>query len=48
MARFLEIWRRFWDSFVVASFAEAGEFDTAQKWAREWGLVFSHKIPKWQ
>ncbi|AEH44204.1 hypothetical protein Thein_0320 [Thermodesulfatator indicus DSM 15286] len=47
MAKFSNILRQFIDSFVVKTFAEAGEFDIAQKWAREWNLGFSEKLPFW-
>ncbi|WP_022853694.1 adenine nucleotide alpha hydrolase family protein [Thermodesulfatator atlanticus] len=44
MALASSLWRRLWDSFVVSTFAEAGELEEAQKMARRWGLAPSTQV----
>ncbi len=41
-------WHRFLESFTAAAFAEAGEFDTAQKMAREAGLAPDTSLSSWE
>lgn len=41
-------WQRFLESFTVAAFAEAGEFNTAQKLAKEAGLEPQTELSFWE
>ncbi len=44
----LGFWHRFLESFTAAAFAEAGEFDTAQKLAQEAGLAPDTSLSFWE